>query len=66
MPSRTIQGQAWDQVAIERYGSEKQMAVLLSANVEELDALQFSGDMDLNIPDVAPQPVRSLPPWERM
>lgn len=62
----TIQGQAWDQVALERYGSEKQMDILPSANVEEADAIFFGGGIELALPDVRPQAVRSMPPWERM
>lgn len=68
MPSlRTAsQGEAWDQIAKERYGSEKGMAVLLPANVEEMDALLLSGETPLDLPDVPVRAAVSLPPWERM
>lgn len=68
MPSNEIslQGQAWDQVALKRYGSEKQMGVLLPANVDEMDALLLGGGNSLAIPKVEPLRVKSLPPWERM
>lgn len=69
MPSsqlRTIQGQAWDQAALDRYGSEKRMAVVMEANVEDLDTLLFGGDVELELPDVTPPAIKSLPPWERM
>lgn len=62
----TNQGQAWDQVALERYGSEKQMGVLLPANVNEMDALLFAGEVELAIPKVVRPAAKSLPPWERM
>ena len=68
MPKRdiTVQGQAWDQVALKRYGSEKQMGSLLPANVDEIDALLFEGGIALEIPAIEPLRVKSLPPWERM
>ncbi len=62
----TVQGQAWDQVALKRYGSEKQMGVLLPANVDEIDALFFEGGISIEIPEVKPLRVKSIPPWERM
>ncbi len=68
MPSNfiTTQGQAWDQVALKRYGSEKQMGSLLSANVDEIDALLFEGGIALEIPEIEPLRVKSIPPWERL
>lgn len=62
----TTQGQAWDQISLARYGSEKQMHVLLPANVDEMDTLLFEGGLSLAVPDVQPLRVKSLPPWERM
>ena len=68
MPNReiTVQGQAWDQVALKRYGSEKQMGSLLPANVDEIDALLFEGGIALEIPAIEPLRVKSVPPWERL
>ena len=60
------QGEAWDQAALARLGSEKQMSALLPDNVDEMDALLFGGGTPRIIPDVKPQTFRSLPPWERM
>ena len=54
----TTQGQAWDQVALKHYGSEKL--------VDEMDALLFEGGLSLAVPDVQPLRVKSVPPWERM
>ena len=68
MPSKvtTTQGQAWDQIALDRLGSEKQMDALLPRNVEEMDVLLLAGERRITVPDVQPKAVRSLPPWERM
>ena len=63
---RTGQGQAWDQIAKSRYASEKSMGVLLPANADEMDCLIFSGEIELKLPQIKVEPVRSLPPWERL
>ncbi len=62
----SVQGQAWDQISLRRYGAEKQMGVLLPANPDEIDALLFQGGVEIIAPDVAPLRVKSLPPWERL
>lgn len=62
----TTQGQMWDQISLERYGSELQMAELLPPNVEEMDALFLAGEVQLAVPERPRQAVRNLPPWERM
>lgn len=69
MPSSytTTQGQMWDQVALEELGDELTMSDVLAANVDEMDALVFSGDVRLTVPDeAAPLAIQTLPPWERM
>lgn len=65
-PFTTTQGQAWDQVALERLGSEKQMSALLPVNPDEMDALLFSGEVSVAVPEVKPLAAKSLPPWKRM
>lgn len=63
----TVQGQAWDQIARDTYGSEALMDTLLSGNVDEADVLLFSGETPVLLPgEVEPAGVRSTPPWERM
>ncbi len=69
MPNKivvTTQGQAWDQIAKREYSQETMMGVLLPENVEHMDTLFFSGDVSVRTPDVQPERVKSLPPWERM
>lgn len=62
----TVQGQAWDQVALTRLGSEKQMNAIVDANKDNLDVLLFEGGITLDIPDVPRIANHSLPPWEKM
>ncbi len=67
---RTIQGQAWDQLARASYGSEKLMHHLLSSNTDNADVLLFSGNTPLEVPDVGADETRRAAvqpaPWERM
>lgn len=72
MPDKTrttIQGQAWDQLALELYGAENAMSRLLAANPQARGVLQFSGEKRLSAPDVSDDTRRiaqeSLPPWKR-
>lgn len=48
----TIQGQTWDMVALEVYGSEFYASYLLSQNVKLLDYFIFPEGVILNIPDL--------------
>lgn len=69
MPSNfviTVQGQAWDMLSLARLGSEKSMGRVLQANVNEMDALLFAGNLRIEIPERENDAARSLPPWERM
>ena len=66
---RTLQGQAWDQLAKASYGSELLMDRLTTANADEADALLFSGNTALDVPEVSAADARRASvqpaPWER-
>ena len=63
----TVQGQAWDQLSLNAYGSETHMGKLLPANSEELDTLLFSGDVAVAIPQIEVRAAsKSVPPWEKL
>ncbi len=66
---RTAQGQAWDQLAKTSYGSELLMDRLTVANADEADALLFSGNTALDVPEVSTSDARRASiqpaPWER-
>ena len=70
MPSKqltTVQGQMWDQIALSGVGQERAMGDVARANADLADYLEFSGEMKLTVPEAADvEPVRTLPPWERM
>jgi hypothetical protein len=65
----TVQGQAWDQLAKARLGTEFSMHKLLAANFKSRGVLLFSGDVSVNVPateaEAAKSPTESLPPWKR-
>lgn len=61
----TIQGDMWDAIAKQKYGTENAMNVLLEANREYSDTVVFSAGVVLNLPDYdAPSP-DALPPWRQ-
>lgn len=63
---RTVQGQMWDQIALDRLNVEHDMRDVVDLNVSYADALILSGELNLSIPETPKQdPVRTLPPWER-
>jgi hypothetical protein len=65
----TFQGQAWDMIALNEYGSEYAMSHLLAANPQARGVLLFSGEKKLALPalpdDEAQVVQESLPPWKR-
>ena len=62
----TVQGMAWDNITLEKGGSEKLMGQLLPENAEEMDVLLFSGGELAHVPELKISVTRSLPPWERL
>lgn len=65
----TTQGQAWDQVAREKLGTEFSMHKLLDANWKNRGVMLFSGDIPVTVPaaeaEAATSPAKSVPPWKR-
>lgn len=58
----TIQGQAWDQIAKEVYGSEKYTDFLMRSNPKLLDIFLFSAGVILETPAL-PESKKDLPEW---
>jgi len=62
----TIQGDSWDMLAHDIYGTEKLTFILLNANHEHLDKIYFPAGIVLNIPQL-PNTIKKLnkpaPPW---
>ena len=64
MEYRTIQGQAWDEIAKEVYGSEKDAWRLMRENPKLLDIFTFPEGVIIQVPEVEYQG-QELPPWRR-
>lgn len=61
---KTIQGEAWDIIAKNKYGSEYEMHSLLAENSDVLDTLFFSGNTEIIIPEKEKTAVKIPAVWE--
>lgn len=61
----TVQGDAWDYIALKTMGSEKYMDKLLAVNPEHQHLIIFPANILLTIPDVPVKSSSTLPPWKR-
>lgn len=58
----TKQGQAWDEIAKEVYGSELHADYLMANNLKHIDVFIFPAGIDLATPKL-PRYKSNLPPW---
>ncbi len=61
---KTRQGQCWDEIAREVYGSEKYTGYLMQNNLPLLDTAVFSAGTEFNTPDM-PAEETDMPAWRR-
>lgn len=59
------QGDTWDKISFEQYGSEYFVNELLLSNANYNDVLVFSGGEKLVIPDIVIESNETLPPWRK-
>lgn len=60
----TKQGECWDEIAKNVYGSEKYIGFLMQNNMPLLDTIIFSAGQELSTPEL-PQDETDLPAWRR-
>lgn len=60
----TVTGDTFDLIAFKVYGQSKMAKAIMDANPDYLDALIFSSNVQLHIPDVEVIEPSSLPPWK--
>lgn len=60
----TKQGECWDEIAKNVYGSEKYIGFLMQNNMPLLDTAIFSAGQELSTPEL-PQDEADLPAWRR-
>ena len=63
--AKTLQGDAWDYIALKTMGNEKYMDTLLAVNPEHQHLIIFPANILLIIPDVPAKSSSTLPPWKR-
>ena len=62
----TSQGDTWDSIAYELFGSEAYMGVLMDANPDLLDVLVFSAGTVIQVPEEMPETVdEDMPFWRQ-
>ncbi|MEK3955304.1 tail protein X [Psychrobacillus sp. FSL K6-1464] len=62
----TIQGDMWDIISKNSYGSELHTEALIKANPQHASVMIFPSEIVLNIPDVEViEQFTDLPPWKR-
>lgn len=59
----TIQGDTWDKIAREVYGSEMYADYLMQNNYEQLDTFVFSSGIKLRTPTLTESASNDLPEW---
>ena len=59
----TKQGDTWDLIAFNSFGSEYKMTDLLEANPDLVNVGIFSADVKINIPEIAAETISVEPPW---
>lgn len=60
----TQQGQTWDQISKEVYGSELHIRELMESNQKLIDIFVFSAGTVLTVPELT-EDTTNLPPWRR-
>ena len=62
---KTIQGDTWDMISLNLYGTPHRVAELISCNAKYSDTLIFDGGIELSIPVISGNTVNTLAPWKR-
>ena len=60
---KTKQGETWDEVSYNVYGTDSLMHILLKANLDKSDILLFTGNETLIIPDIPEEELEIKPSW---
>ena len=63
---RTNQGETWESISMDFYGTPYKMAELISSNRQYADVIIFADSVELNIPILEVDEVsETLAPWKR-
>lgn len=62
----TVNGDTWDQIALDFFGDEKALSGLIAANPQHSDVVVFEAGVELVIPEKSAVTLpETLPPWRR-
>ena len=62
----TSQGDTWDSIAYDMFGSEEYMGILMDANLDLLDILVFSSGTVIQVPEEMPEETdEDMPFWRQ-
>ena len=62
----TSQGDTWDSIAYDLFGSEEYMGILMDANLDLLDILVFSSGTVIQVPEEMPEETdEDMPFWRQ-
>ena len=61
----TNQGESWDTISQDFYGTPYKVADLIACNPQYADVLTFEADVELSIPILDTSTPETLPPWKR-
>lgn len=61
----TNQGETWDTISLDFYGTPYRMKELIECNRQYSDVLVFEGGVELNIPILEEESANTLAPWKR-
>lgn len=61
----TTQGETWDTISLDFYGSPYRIKELIECNREYSDVLIFETGIELNIPILEEKVSTTLAPWKR-
>lgn len=59
----TVQGDTWDKISYNVYGSSKYIGLLMQNNFDLLDTFIFSAGTEVNIPELTETDSEDIPDW---
>jgi hypothetical protein len=61
----TKQGDSFDMISLQAYGSEFMSHIIIQANPEYSDVIKFPPGINIRVPIINSKKVEVLPPWKR-
>lgn len=61
----TVQGDTWDEISYNAYGSSDYIGLLMQANYNLLDVFIFSAGIEISIPEITDDDTEDIPDWRK-